>query len=129
MIPIRVRGRGAWSAAGFGAQSHVETLRQGKRVVARVAPELRLGNVSDGAIAGAHEAGDNRPNKLSSAVLEALIDEAKVTRAELAETAIFVGTTTGVAASEEIAYLRDKSLGATWKGQFLSGGQIGRAHV
>jgi 3-oxoacyl-[acyl-carrier-protein] synthase I len=122
VIPIRIRGRAAWSAAGLGASSHVGTLRQGKRVVAPVAPELRLGDVSAGAIAGAHEAGDQRPNKLSSTVLEALIDEAKLTKAELAETAIFVGTTTGVAASEEIAYLRDKSLGAMWKAQFLSGG-------
>jgi hypothetical protein len=32
-----------------------------------------------------------------------------LSRQELAESAVFAGTTTGIAASEEIAYLRDKS--------------------
>lgn len=122
MTPIRIRGCAAWSASGLGAQPHVETLRHARRVVAPLPDALRLGDVTAGAIAGAHEAGDQRPNKLSSTVLDALVADARLTPAELAETAIFVGTTTGVAASEEIAYLRDRTLGATWKAQFLAGG-------
>lgn len=120
--PVRIRGRAAWSCLGFGKQSHVDALKAGRRGVTALAAELRLGAVNAGAIDGAREAGDQRPNKLSSTVLEALVADAKLTDKECADTAIFVGTTTGVAASEEIAYLRDKSLGATWKGQFLSGG-------
>lgn len=119
---VRVRAHAAWSCLGLGKQRHVAALRQLSRGVAPLPPELGLGAVSAGAISGAHEALDQRPNKLSSTVLEALVEGGGLTRAELAETAIFVGTTTGVAASEEITYLRDRSLGATWKAQFLAGG-------
>ena len=121
-LPVAIRGRAAWSSLGQGAQAHVAALREGKTGIAPLPESLRLGSVSAGAVTGGHEAADRRPNFITATTLEALAADARLTRKELQDTAVFVGTTTGVAAAEEITYLRDRTLGATWKAQFLAGG-------
>jgi 3-oxoacyl-(acyl-carrier-protein) synthase len=45
-----------------------------------------------------------------------------LSKAELADTAVFAGTCTGVAASEEIAFIRDRHAGLKWQSKFLCGG-------
>lgn len=63
---------------------------------------------------------ERRPITLTERLVDRLILEAGLTESERRACAVFVGTTTGFAASEEIAYFREKARGRSWK--LLCGG-------
>jgi 3-oxoacyl-[acyl-carrier-protein] synthase-1 len=116
--PIAIRARAALSCFGEGKQAHTQALKAGKAGLLPVAAARGYGSVVAGAMEAGMDAGDRRPFVLAEQTLRSL----GLTPQELRESALFVGTTTGTAASEEITFLGDRSKGLPWRAQFLCGG-------
>lgn len=118
LSPIAIRARSAISCFGDTPQSHVEALRAGRSGLKPMDPVRGLGAHRAATTEAGMDASDQRPFALVGNAVRAL----GLSKQELAESAIFAGTTTGIAASEEIAYLRDKAAGLPWRAAFLCGG-------
>jgi 3-oxoacyl-(acyl-carrier-protein) synthase len=116
--PIAIRSRAALSCFGEGKQAHTQALKAGKSGLTAVPAARGFGNVIAGAMEAGMDASDRRPFVVAEATLRSL----GLSAAELRESALFVGTTTGTAASEEITFLGDRSKGLPWRAQFLCGG-------
>lgn len=116
--PLAIRSAAAITAFGDTAEAHRAALKAGKTALAPLPSSRGLGDVWGAAMDAGLEASDQRPFALVEATVRAL----GLSKQELKESALFVGTTTGVAASEEITFLRDRTVGLPWKAQFLCGG-------
>lgn len=117
--PIAIRARSAISCFGDTRASHLEALRAGRTGLKPIDERRGLGTMHAATTEAGIEASDQRPFALVDAAVRSL----GLSKQELAEAAVFAGTTTGIAASEEIAYLRDRCIdGLPWKAAFLCGG-------
>ncbi len=118
LSPIAIRARSAVSCFGDTAASHVAALKVGRTGLLPVDEKRGLGPIHAASMEAGLDAGDRRPYVLADAALGAL----GLSKQELKESALFAGTTTGVAATEEIVYLRDKAAGLPWQAKFACGG-------
>ena len=96
--PLAIRSRSAISCFGDTAESHVAALKAGRTGLLPIPSARGLGETSAATMEAGIEAEDQRPYALTDAVVRAL----GLTPQELRESALFVGTCTGVSASEEI---------------------------
>lgn len=118
LSPIAIRARSAISCFGDTAESHVAALKAGRSGLRPMDPARGLGTHRAATTDAGLSEQEQRPFALVGAAIRAL----GLSKQELAESAVFAGTTTGIAASEEIAYLRDKAAGLPWRAAFHCGG-------
>ena len=118
LSPIAIRARSAISCFGDSQDHHVEALRAGRSGIAPMNPARGLGVYLASTAEAGMEADDRRPFVLIDQAIRSL----GLSTAEIKESAIFAGTTTGIAASEEIAFLRDRHVGLPWEAEFRCGG-------
>jgi len=102
-LPIDIRGMAAISCFGGDRQAQVIAVREGRT-------GLRLANPDPwGVPTGPIPDGDDSPRRsltLTEQLADALIADARMSRAEAAECAVFGGTTTGSGATEEEQLVR-----------------------
>src|SRR4051812_10003087 len=118
LSPLVIRARSAISCFGDSRASHLEALKASRSGLQPMDSKRGLGTLYAATTEAGMETSDQRPFTLVDAAVRSL----GLSKAELAESAVFAGTTTGIAASEEIAYLRDKAAGLPWKAAFACGG-------
>jgi 3-oxoacyl-(acyl-carrier-protein) synthase len=68
------------------------------------------------------EAGIDAQERRPFVLVDQVVRSLGLSPSELEESAIFAGTTTGISASEEITYLKDRQVGLPWEAAFHCGG-------
>ncbi|MBL8956429.1 MAG: hypothetical protein JNK82_36985 [Myxococcaceae bacterium] len=119
LSPIAIRARSAVTGFGDTAAAHVEALKAGRTGLKATETSRGLGPLHAASMEAGLDAGERRPYVLIDTAVKAL----GLSKHELKESALFTGTTTGISASEEIVYLRDKAAGLPWQAAFTCGGQ------
>lgn len=118
---VDVRAVGALSCLGDDPRLHAAALRAGRGGLAPVGTSSHLRDAElIAAVIPNQDSSERRPQSLTECLVDRLLDSGGLTDAERRGCAVFVGTTTGFAASEEIAWYREKARGGTWK--LLCGG-------
>lgn len=115
-VHVDIRALAALSCFGGDSASHVRALREGRSGLVTGASEpYGEANLPAATILG-YPATPQRPFTLTDQIAASLIAQARLTPAECRDLGVFVGTTTGIAASEEIAYFQHGSLneGTAW---------------
>ncbi len=127
-IHIDIRATAALSCFGSDRDAHLSALREGRSGIGKTGAG-EFANVLAAVIPGADKS-PQRPFTLTDQIAIRLIEGAGLTVGDRKELGVFVGTTTGVAASEEMAFFQQGAL-AVNKGWTLLCGGPGRitAHL
>lgn len=116
MVHVDIRAVAALSCFGADRAAHLAALEAGRTGIARTASGLLAAVIPDG------DATPQRPFTLTDRIAAALVDAAGLTASERDDLGVFVGTTTGVAASEELAYFQQGALAVNNAWTMLCGG-------
>lgn len=121
-VHVDIRAMAALSCFGGDRASHVEALRAGRSglVVGSTEPYGEKG-LKAATILG-HEHVPQRIFTLTDRIAAALVEQGKLTAAERKGLGVFAGTTTGIAASEEIAFFQHGNLTESNAWTLLCGG-------
>jgi 3-oxoacyl-(acyl-carrier-protein) synthase len=120
LVRVDVRAAAAFSCFGTARAAQVEALREGRTGLGPLGESYSYGGLWGAPIPG--ERTDRRPVDLTEQMADLIVERAGLTERERRGLAIFVGTTTGFSAAEEVAYYREKALGRDWKWQLSCGG-------
>ena len=118
-VQVEIRAVAALSCFGADRDAHLAALREGRSGL-----ELGAAFQEEGVRAAAIPGEDKspaRPFTLTDRIAAQLIDRAGLTAADCESLGVFVGTTTGIAASEEIAFFQHGAL-AQHASRLLCGG-------
>ena len=119
-VHVDIRAVAALSCFGADRAAHVSALREGRtgidQVTAREFAGLRA------AVIPGDDATPQRPFTLTDRIALQLIEAAGLTVGDRKELGVFVGTTTGIAASEELAFFQQGALGVNKAWTMLCGG-------
>jgi 3-oxoacyl-(acyl-carrier-protein) synthase len=122
-VHVDIRAVAALSCFGGDRAGHVAALREGRCGIHAIPI---LGDVPyTGLFAGLIPGEDKTPQRpftLTDRIAIQLIESAGLTVADRKETGVFVGTTSGIAASEEMAFFQQGALGVNKAWTMLCGG-------
>lgn len=121
-VHVDIRAMAALSCFGGDRASHVEALRAGRTGLEKGSTEpYGEAGLKAATILGYPHV-PQRPFTLTDHVASLLMDQAKLGAADRKGLGVFAGTTTGIAASEEIAYFQDGNLTESNAWTLLCGG-------
>ncbi len=121
---IEIRAAAALSCFGEGPEAHRLALRTGRcgllqRPGHSGGPALPCARIGD------QSSAELRPLELAEHTLQSVLEQAGLGPAERRSCALFLGTTTGLSATEELLWLEQHRLGKPWHANMRSGG-LGR---
>jgi 3-oxoacyl-[acyl-carrier-protein] synthase-1 len=119
-VHVDIRAVAALSCFGADRAAHVSALRDGRTGIAEVTAAEFTGLRA--AVIPGEDKTPQRPFTLTDRIALQLIESAGLTAGDRKELGVFVGTTTGIAASEEMAFFQQGALGVNKAWTMLCGG-------
>ncbi len=119
-VHVDIRAVAALSCFGADRDAHVSALREGRTGIAKTTGGEFAGVLA--AVIPGEDKTPQRPFTLTDRIAMQLVESAGLTVGERHELGVFVGTTTGVAASEEMAYFQQGALAVNKAWTMLCGG-------
>ncbi|MBS1151938.1 MAG: Beta-ketoacyl synthase [Myxococcaceae bacterium] len=119
-VHVDIRAVAALSCYGAEKAGHVAALREGRSGIQTVTASEFVGLRA--AVIPGEDKTPQRPFTLIDRIAAQLIESAGLTQGDRRDVGVFVGTTTGIAASEEMAFFQQGALGVNKAWTLLCGG-------
>lgn len=119
-VHVDIRAAAALSCFGADRDAHLAALREGRSGIEPTTAKELAGLWA--AVIPGEDKSPQRPFTLTDRIAQQLVSSAGLGAADPHELGVFVGTTTGVAASEELAYFQQGAIGSQKAWTLLCGG-------